>query len=489
MAIPKFTKDVEVIQKLPDLPNTTDGLTAEQLKAKFDEAAGLVKAFLNSELIPAIQAKNIPFDKTGEIDAADIQNAIIEVQKQVRDAASGTIVNGSVTKEKLSAELLARVYGGRPWVSMKTPDSGDNVAADFPIGQVWLRPAFDVVNARTTNWTGNGCTVAAEAQKVTLTGNRTVASTKMTQSLTGIGQAGDIVHILFDVTERDSEITNVTMAVNGGEAETINGSVAVEAELMINGSLMLEIGATWPSTSLAGGNLVVENLAIVNVSQLHRQLTEGQEIPDWAAYLRNLLPLESYHSPAEVYIQVTDGNWWPMTFEVLPVSRGGTGLNALEKNAYLKTTEDGGFRFLSADEVTADIGAVRCKTGSYVGNAATSRTIDLGFEPKMLIIISSAGPIIGQGEGYSSSWSNLSYVRDNTIVLISGAKAIEVWSLGRYRDSDDETHSYLCKPHVTLSGSSLIFGCDWDKRSGHISDPYAGLGNRNGITYNWTAIY
>jgi hypothetical protein len=257
---------------------------------------------------------------------------------------------------------------------MKTPDSGDNVAADFPIGQVWLRPAFDVVNARTESWTGSGCTVAAEAQKVTLTGNKTVTATKMTQSLTGIGQAGDIVHILFDVTERDSEITNVTMAVNGGEAEAISGSVAVEAELMVNGSLMLDIGATWPSTSLAGGNLVIENLAIVNVSQIQRQLTEGQAIPDWAAYLRNLLPLESYHSPAEVYMQVTDGNWWPMGFEVLPVSRGGTGLNALEKNTYLKTTADGGFRFMTADEVAVDIGAMRCKTGSYTGNQRNNQT-------------------------------------------------------------------------------------------------------------------
>ena len=486
MAIPKFTKDVEVIQKLPDLPNTTEGLTAEQLKAKFDEAAKLVKAFLNDQLIPAIVANQIPFDKTEAIDADNIQNAIIEVQKQVRDAASGTIVNGSVTKEKLSAELLARVYGGRPWVSMKTPDSGDNVAADFPIGQVWLRPAFDVVNARTESWTGSGCTVAAEAQKVTLTGNKTVTATKMTQSLTGIGQAGDIVHILFDVTERDSEITNVTMAVNGGEAETINGSVAVEAELMVNGSLALEIGATWPSTSLAGGNLVVENLAIVNVSQIQRQLTEGQAIPDWAAYLRNLLPLESYHSPAEVYMQVTDGNWWPMGFEVLPVSRGGTGLNALEKNTYLKTTADGGFRFMTADEVAVDIGAMRCKTGSYTGNQQ-NRTINLGVEAKMVIISSAAGLLIGNNsEGGDSSTDR---IRDKAIVLNNGAQVAEYWSSKKSIGPDNEGyyHTPMFYPYVKLSGSTLTFG--FESAFGYDQYCYAGLGNRNGIVYNWTAFY
>jgi hypothetical protein len=474
MAIPKFTKDVEVIQKLSDLPNTTDGLTAEQLKAKFDEAALLVKTFLNSELIPAIQAKNIPFDKTGEIDAADIQNAIVEVQKQVREAASGTIVNGSVTKEKLAAELLARVYGGRPWVSMKTPDSKDNVAEDFPIGQVWFRPAFDVVNVRSTNWTGNGCTVAAEAQKVTLTGNKTVTATKMTQSLTGIGQAGDIVHILFDVTERDSEITNMAMAVNGGEAETINGSVAVEAELMINGSLMLEIGAAWPSTSLAGGNLVIENLAIVNVSQLHRQLTEGQAIPDWAAYLRNLLPLESYHSSAEVYLQVTDGNWWPMGFEVLPVSRGGTGVTGFEKDHFLIGGANRELRQAGVAEVISLLGSLRMATGSYTGNAA-SRTLDIGIEPKLLYIYPTTGP---------THYGDESYTRyatvDNPVVLANGATAGETNS---HRVSDG---SSVYMSTVKLFGSSLIFDA---KRIAYISQPRALLANRSGVTYNWVALY
>lgn len=466
MAIPKFTKDVEVIQKLPDLPNATEGLTAEQLKAKFDEAAKLVKEFLNDQLIPAIVANQIPFDKTEAIDAENIQNAIVEVQKQVRDAASGTIVNGSVTKEKLSAELLARVYGGRPWVSMKTPDSGDNVASDFPIGQVWLRPAFDVVNARTTNWTGNGCTVAAEAQKVTLTGNKTVTSTKMTQSLTGIGQAGDIVHILFDVTERDSEIANVTMAVNGGEAETIGNSVSVEAELMINGSLMLEIGAAWPSTSLAGGNLVVENLAIVNVSQLHRQLTEGQAIPDWAAYLRNLLPLESYHSPAEVYIQVTDGNWWPMGFEVLPASRGGTGLNGVDKDHFLVGGDNGEMRQAGVEDVVSLLGSLRLATGTYTGTGS-NRTIDLGITPKLIHLFSHSGPT---NDGDNSTSKN----SDQPVTLGNGATASEM-----YLYTNEDSGFYYC-PMVKLSGSQLIFtGASHNKS----------LGNHLDVTYTWIAIY
>lgn len=481
MAIPKFTKDVEVIQKLSDLPNATDGLTANELKAKFDEAAKLEKAFLNDELIPAIQAKNIPFDKTEAIDAEDIQNAIIEVQKQVRDAASGTIVNGSVTKEKLAAELLARVYGGRPWVSMKTPDSGDNVAADFPIGQVWFRPAFDVVNARTTNWTGNGCTVAAEEQKVTLTGNKTVATASMTQSLTGIGQEGDMVHVLFDLTERDSEINGVTVTVNGGAAQAISGSVEMEAELMVNGSLALEIGATWPSTSLAGGNLVIENLAIVNVSQIMRQLSDAKGISDWEAYLRNLLPLESHHSPTETYIQMTDGNWWPISFEILPVSRGGTGMNGLDKDHFLVGGENRELRQAGVEDVVSLLGALRIKTGTYTGNDAV-RAIELPVAPKVLFITTEKTPTV---ETVSGSYDR--QVVNTPKTLVNGSKDAERWKYMFGTDGDGVPNYTLGLSYVQLEGDTLTF--DGVNPVDYYPKPPAKCANESGTVYTWTAIY
>ena len=41
MALTAFNEDMEIISKLSDLPNDTDGLTSAELKAKFDEA-GLI---------------------------------------------------------------------------------------------------------------------------------------------------------------------------------------------------------------------------------------------------------------------------------------------------------------------------------------------------------------------------------------------------------------------------------------------------------------
>src|SRR6187455_2462591 len=48
MALTQMTDDVAIIAALADLPNATSGLTAAQLKAKFDLAATLLKTYLNS---------------------------------------------------------------------------------------------------------------------------------------------------------------------------------------------------------------------------------------------------------------------------------------------------------------------------------------------------------------------------------------------------------------------------------------------------------
>ena len=55
MAIENFNEDVEVIQKLDTLPNQEGGLSAEELKAKFDQAAIAIKNFINNSLLPVVR--------------------------------------------------------------------------------------------------------------------------------------------------------------------------------------------------------------------------------------------------------------------------------------------------------------------------------------------------------------------------------------------------------------------------------------------------
>lgn len=58
MALSKLTKDMAIIQKLDDEPNDVGGLTAAELKAKFDEAGETIKAFLNDSLLPELSGDN-----------------------------------------------------------------------------------------------------------------------------------------------------------------------------------------------------------------------------------------------------------------------------------------------------------------------------------------------------------------------------------------------------------------------------------------------
>lgn len=55
MSITQFTKDMNIIAKLDDEPNDVGGLTAAQLKAKFDEGGVAIQNYLNTVLIPELE--------------------------------------------------------------------------------------------------------------------------------------------------------------------------------------------------------------------------------------------------------------------------------------------------------------------------------------------------------------------------------------------------------------------------------------------------
>lgn len=56
MALSKFEYDMVIIQKLDDEPNDVGGLSAAELKAKFDEGGEAVKTFLNDTMIPELDS-------------------------------------------------------------------------------------------------------------------------------------------------------------------------------------------------------------------------------------------------------------------------------------------------------------------------------------------------------------------------------------------------------------------------------------------------
>lgn len=59
MALQKLTKDMQIITKLDDEPNDVGGLTADELKAKFDEAGEIIKSYLNDVLLKQLEAAGV----------------------------------------------------------------------------------------------------------------------------------------------------------------------------------------------------------------------------------------------------------------------------------------------------------------------------------------------------------------------------------------------------------------------------------------------
>ena len=73
MAVPRLTDDLDVIQKLSDNPNDTDGLSAAELKARFDEAVNIIKVFLNSNLATSLDAIE---ENANKLDGKEITNVL-----------------------------------------------------------------------------------------------------------------------------------------------------------------------------------------------------------------------------------------------------------------------------------------------------------------------------------------------------------------------------------------------------------------------------
>lgn len=98
MSLTKLEKDMGIIQKLDDEPNDVGGLSAADLKKKFDESGETVKTFLNDTLIPEIEQS---FAETAK-------------KQDLSDVVLGQIPDHTLTEEKLSEDLSEKLNSAAP---------------------------------------------------------------------------------------------------------------------------------------------------------------------------------------------------------------------------------------------------------------------------------------------------------------------------------------------------------------------------------------
>lgn len=100
--VSNFDEDLAVIQTLDDEPNDVDGLSAQQLKAKFDQAALLLQKFLNEVLIPA--HNGLDNDVNQRIDE------VIEELKNVSEINAENLGAQNIALDKKGETTLADQY-------------------------------------------------------------------------------------------------------------------------------------------------------------------------------------------------------------------------------------------------------------------------------------------------------------------------------------------------------------------------------------------
>lgn len=105
MAFTQFTRDMDIIAKLSDTPNVDDGLTAAQLKEKFDEGGKALKEYINSVLL--VEALERP-DFAGMV-KSDGRSFL---QAEAGRDYLAEIADGSVSLEKLGSDVTAAALGG-----------------------------------------------------------------------------------------------------------------------------------------------------------------------------------------------------------------------------------------------------------------------------------------------------------------------------------------------------------------------------------------
>lgn len=98
-----FSKEMGIISALDDEPNDVGGLTAAELKAKFDEAGLSIQKYINETLIPAVLTEDATEADRAEAErsrrAAETGRANAEFSRTQAEAARANAEQGRVTAE------------------------------------------------------------------------------------------------------------------------------------------------------------------------------------------------------------------------------------------------------------------------------------------------------------------------------------------------------------------------------------------------------
>lgn len=168
-----MTTDLNIVAALDDEPNDVGGLSADELKAKFDEAPNAVKTWLNNVLLPFLEgenaAKNIGVDTLDGLDtAANVQDALQGILNAMQDITQGIVPDSSITTAKLAA--LAVTAAKIAAAAVTSEKLADGAVVDGKVGADAVGTANMKDGSVTTAKLADGAVTAAKLAAGAVTG-------------------------------------------------------------------------------------------------------------------------------------------------------------------------------------------------------------------------------------------------------------------------------------------------------------------------------
>ena len=170
--ITNFLKDMDIIAALDDQPNDVGGLTAAELKAKFDEGGKAIQSYINDTLIPEVVG----------LDATEAERKAAETIRLQSEAARVTAEQGRVTAEE--ARVAADAERDHAEYLRQSGETGriqgENTRRTQEAGRA--REELARVDAETARVQAETARADAESLRVTAEGGRKSAETARTSA-------------------------------------------------------------------------------------------------------------------------------------------------------------------------------------------------------------------------------------------------------------------------------------------------------------------
>lgn len=235
----KLLTDLYIISLLDDEPNDIGGLSAAELKAKFDEAGNIIKTYINETLIPELAGKagagSVGIDTVpGLTGVSTVQAAFAKIEEQMTEMTQGAVADDSITTAKLAA--LAVTSAKLAAAAVETDKIQDGAVTSVKLADL------AVTAARLSD-------LAVETAKLA---NKAVTTEKIADKAVTTAQLGDAS---VGTSQLDAlAVTAAKLAAGAVETAKI-ANAAVSRAKLANDALYSPVALQTASLTLAAGHV------------------------------------------------------------------------------------------------------------------------------------------------------------------------------------------------------------------------------------------